>query len=104
MYTPKPFCDIELNEVVCTQEEYDQIVDRMIANANRDLKFSDTEIRLSALDLHRYLNYRCYYHREDGFRLGVNAAISAVWRLGIKTALWLSVIGALVYAYYIWGA
>lgn len=96
MENEKPFCDIELESPVCSADEYNAIVERMIENANRDLKFSDTEVKMSALDLYNYVNYRCHIVQIQALELGAAAGIKWMFGVFMKIIIVLFVITMIV--------
>lgn len=89
----QPFCDHDLDELVCTDDEFLEIAERLEENANRSLKFSDTVITITALDLHKYVMYRGKNFLVDGYKQGTRDGFIALIVFQVK---WAAVISTLL--------
>lgn len=75
----QPFCDIEVQPVALLPEQYDDLIREFKKRANRDLKFSDSQFDITALELH----YVSYFNKVVGAQLGYNSGYRLGHRHGI---------------------
>lgn len=66
----QPFCDIKLPDGSISHNEYVDIINKIKNDADKDLKFSTTKLKMSALDLHNLLYYKSYHGAVSGILRG----------------------------------
>lgn len=89
----QPFCDIDVSNKPITDIEYTKIIIDLRSRANRDLKFSDTKVEMTALEIFEIQRYQLRSGVEIGFIKGFNdgcrygAIVGAIFSSAISVAV-----------------
>ena len=66
----QPFCDIEISPEPLSPAEYVQFMKKLKGNVTRDMKFSDTEVTMTSLDLYQLIHFNTDQVSKIYFYLG----------------------------------
>lgn len=94
------FCDID-NPPIISYDEYIEIEKRINESATHNgqkssMKFSDAEVKMTSLDLHNFLNFRCLLTAQAGFHRGAQAGVTAGLKAGVIISVLVGVVVGLI--------
>ena len=78
----QPFCDMDIPDTALTQSDYEKLTLSLESRANRDLKFSDTTIEITSIELYEIRRF----HYIQGVTAGVNGSYDRAFTMGVRSA------------------
>jgi len=91
----QPFCDIDIADTHINESDYNKIILSLRSRANRDLRFSDTTMELTAIELYEIRRYNFAIgvgigrgEADREFKIGL--LWGAILTIVLAIVLWLS--------------